>query len=183
MHQDVSATLSEREVRMYRGSFALIIFAEAVAFVTVFASRFLYTGTDTPLELGVLSLAIAAVLWAGWFLARGGLSALRRGELGRSAAAQGWGALLAWVAVLLLIVDLRTVGLAPSGLFASHYYLAEAMHLLHALAGALALTALWSKTRRNGLAAGNAWVLEAGVLFWGFVAWVWIAFLLVFFVI
>lgn len=176
--------LSDDERRMYRGGIWLLILAEAMAFASVFSTRFLLAGMETPLHAGN---AIGVVITAALVLSviPAGL-ALRRIASGDNAgmARQLWlVALLGAVALAAIVFDWTNMAVSAASAFGENYVLSTGYHAVHILIGVVWLGAAAVAGRRGAYTQGNHWVIEGGVLFWYFVVAMWIALYLIFFVI
>lgn len=174
--------LSPREIRRFRGSFALLLLAEAMIFVTVFSVRFVFAGRTVPADLDwtwALGVTVALILSAfpAWRAERLVRSDRPKRAHGWLLAALGLGA----VALALIAVDWATLSVSPQGRFGGPYLLATVYHALHIVAGLVALLALAGSSRRGRFSAANPWSLEAGVWFWTFVIGSWLALFAVFF--
>lgn len=174
--------LDARRLRMYRGGFWLVIVAESIGFLTLFAVRFLVAGTGHPAELNLpLGTLITLVFAASAVAAAGGLRAIAandaRAMIGRLGTALGLGL----GALVLVVADWATSSLAPASRFGGAYLATTLFHAIHIAVGLLFLAALWSSGRRGRFSAGNHWLVEAGVRFWLFVAAAWLALYVVFF--
>ncbi len=174
--------ISDRQLRMFRGTFGLLLLAEAMIFVTVFGLRFGFAGrvvpdgVNWPFGIGI-SIALAASWWPWW-------SALRTARAGRSRAAAtllltifGLGA----VALVLIVVDWSTLEIWPASRFGGAYLLATGYHALHIVIGMVSASALAVSARRGRFSPANYWVVEAGVWLRWFVIASWFALFVVFY--
>lgn len=168
---------------MYVGAFCLFIFAEATIFVTVFAVRFLYAGTDrspalnTPRGL-VLTALFVASLPSSWVA----LHAIRRNRRALAMGALGATFVLGLIALIGIWVDWRTLKLPAGSRFGETYYLTTGIHAFHIVLGLLFLAALGSSLGRGNFTAEEHWPATVGVLFWWFVALMWVALFVIYFV-
>jgi len=176
--------LSPRELRRFRGTFGLLLLAEAMIFVTVFSARFVFVGVGVASELNWTSGILVSVLLAisGWPV----WSAVRLSSSAEPRRAYAW--LLATfalgaIALGLIVADWVSLPVSPSSRFGGVYLLATIYHALHIVAGLIALVALASSARRGRFSSANAWSVEAGAWFWSFVIVSWLALFVVFFLV
>ena len=184
MHQGAVNTyerLSRRQLNTFRGTFGLLLVAEAMIFVTVFSTRFVFAGRGVPAGFdATLGLAVTGLflvsLWPVW-------SAVRAIAAGRQAAMTRWLAVSWWLGLVafgLVVADWATLAVPATERFGGAYLLATIYHALHIVAGLIALLALWASGRRDRFSSDNHWVVEAGALLWTFVAASYLALVLVF---
>lgn len=185
MHAGVVNTMeriSDRQLRMFRGTFGLLLLAEAMVFVTVFGLRFVFAGRVVPDGVNwTLGIGITVLLAISWWPAS---SALRAARSGRSREAAPW--LLATfglgtAALALIVVDWATIGVPPASRFGGTYLLGTGYHALHIVAGLVTALALAVSARRGRFSSENYWVVEAGVWLWWFVIASWLALFVVFY--
>lgn len=167
--------------RMLVGSFYLFILAEALIFVTLFATRFLLAQTTLPSTLNQgLGIAITAILVLSLvpvWMARG---AAQRGEspAGPLWITAGAGAL----ALLAIVYDWVTLDLDVGSRYGENYVLSTGYHALHILLGVIALMVVAGTAQRRDLTPEKMWIFDAAVIFWSFIAASWVALYIVFFV-
>lgn len=174
--------LSASELRRFRGTFGLVLLAEAMIFVTVFSARFVFVGTGAATDLnwtsGVLVTALLAIsAWPAWM-------AVRLSRSSQPTQATGWlvaTLALGSAALALIVADWATLQVSPSSRFGGVYLLATIYHAIHIVAGVIALLALASSARRGRFSSANSWSVEAGAWFWSFVIGSWVALFVVFF--
>lgn len=176
--------LSERDRRMYRGGICLVIFAEAMIFVTLFSTRFLLAGRGGPLDpgdpigLGILAL-LAASLVPAWL----SLAAIRSGDAGAMSRHLALASLLGAVVLAVIVYDWATLSFAPGSRFGENYIVSTGYHAAHIVIGIVWLAAAAVAGRRGAYSRGNHWVVEGGVLFWAFVVAMWAGLYVIFFVV
>jgi heme/copper-type cytochrome/quinol oxidase subunit 3 len=177
-------TLSDDERRMYRGGIWLLILAEAMAFASVFSTRFLLDGMKTPLHAGnTIGVVITAALILSVIPASVALRRIGSGD-NVGMARQLWlVALLGAVALAAILFDWTNLAFLAGSVFGENYVLSTGYHALHILIGVVWLAAAAVAGRRGVYTQGNHWVVEGGVLFWYFVVAMWIALYLIFFVV
>jgi len=180
MNHSQAAALNPAELRMYRGTFWLLIVAELLIFVTLFASRFLYTGLER-VGLSLLVLGITVLFLASAFFVRRAVRAIAQGQAAVMTANLGLTSLLGLLALLGIFYDGASIGLPVGTALGGFYYVTEGVHALHVLIGLTALAALRSSGQRGRFSPQNYWVVEAGALFWYFVVVVWLGFVVVFY--
>lgn len=174
--------LDERQLRMYRGAFWLVILSETFVFVALFAIRFLLAGAGHPAELnGLLGALVSAVFLGSLAPAVLAQRAIASGDAERMSRALAVAFGLGLLALGLIVLDWATLPIPATSRFGSAYIATTGIHALHIVIGLLFLAALWSSGRRGRFTPGNHWLVEAGVRFWGFVAAAWIALYAVFF--
>ncbi|MBA3877697.1 MAG: hypothetical protein C0498_12375, partial [Anaerolinea sp.] len=174
--------LDARHLRMYRGSFLLVIFAESLGFLTLFSVRFVLAGAGHPAELNVgLGGAITVLLGGSAGAAVRGLRAIQRGETRTMTTGLGSAFGLGLAALVLIAADWATSTIAPASRFGGIYLATVGFHAIHIVVGLLFLAALWSSGRRGRFDAANHWLVEAGVRFWLFVVAAWLAVYVVFY--
>lgn len=172
--------LSDRQRRMYRGSFFLFIIAETMIFVTLFSTRFLmaYSGhPDTVNQMnGIIVTALLVVsLWPMF-------SALSRARKGENAGNRLWlTALLGAIAIAFVVYDWATLGFSVGSRYGETYVLSTAYHAVHIALGVVGLAAVGSLARQGNYSAENHWPVEAGAIFWGFVVLTWVLLYVIFF--
>ncbi len=162
--------LTARQIRMYWGSFWLIILSESMIFVTVFAVRFLMAfGNVSPDANRLVGGLITLVFVASVVPARSAVRAIRSGHNDTAARSLLTTAFMGLLAFAGVIADLVTVHLDPSSRYGESYFLATGYHALHIFIGLLVLFALASSARRARFNVNNYWSVEAGAVFWYFV--------------
>lgn len=185
MHAGVVNTMervSDRQLRMFRGTFGLLLLSEAMIFVTVFGLRFVFAGRVVPAGVNwAVGIGITALLAISWWPAR---AALRAARSDRSREAAPW--LLATfglglLALALIVLDWSTIAVPPASRFGGAYLLGTGYHALHIVAGLVATLALAVSARRGRFSSQNYWVVEAGVWLWWFVIASWLALFVVFY--
>ncbi len=176
--------LSRRERRMYLGAFSLILFAESLIFVTLFAVRFLYAGTSRAPELNyplgiVLTVVFLASLAPVWQAER----AIAQGHAETMVNRLGVTFLLGLVALVGIFYDWRTIALDPGSRYGENYFVITGVHAFHIVLGLLFLAALWSSGRRGRFTPQNYWLVTAGAWFWYLVVAAWVGLFVVLFVV
>ncbi len=181
-HALAQPALSRRKLHAYRLGLGLLLFAEAMVFLTLFTIRFLLAGTGHPAALDQwLGLALTGLMWASIFPARDALEAARRGE-SRRAAGSLLLTLLAGLLVLALVgIEWATIDLSAGSRFGGIFLTASAFHAVHMLAAVLVLAGLAIQALRGRFTPGSHFAVEAGVLFWLFMVGVWVALWTVFY--
>lgn len=174
--------LGAHRLRMYRGSFLLVILAESLGFLTLFSVRFLLAGLGRPAELsGVLGLLITLALAGSAVPAVWALRAIRAGDreamVFRLGVALGLGLAASW----LVVADLSSTTIAPASRFGGIYFATVGFHAIHIIVGLIFLAALRSSGRRGRFSPANHWLVEAGVRFWLFVVVAWFAVYVIFY--
>lgn len=174
--------IAPRELLTYRGSFALLILAEAMVFVTVFALRFVLVGNTPGAALSLwLGIALTAIFLVSAFPAFQALRAIRDGRQEAMVRYLGIALVLGLLALVIIVLDWATLDIPFSDPFGSAYLLATLYHVIHIVAGLVTFLALRSSGRRGRFSPANHWVVEAGVLLWMFVIVTWLALFVVFY--
>ncbi|MFP5343970.1 MAG: heme-copper oxidase subunit III [Candidatus Limnocylindria bacterium] len=179
---DLDTPLDAHRLRMYRGSFLLVILTESLGFLTLFSVRFLLAGLGRPAELnGVLGIMITLAFAGSAVPAVWALRAIRAGDreamVFRLDVALGLGLAAFWF----VVADLSSSTIAPASRFGGIYFATIGFHAIHILVGLVFLAALRSSGRRGRFNAANHWLVEAGVRFWLFVVAAWLAVYIVFY--
>lgn len=176
------APLSDDARRMYRGGIWLVILAETMIFVTLFATRFLLAGRGGPVEftnpigLGI-SLAFIVSLIPAWL-------ALRAISAGAAAVMSRYliiTALLGIAVLVAIVFDWSTLSFPAGSRFGENYVISTGYHAAHIIIAVMWLAAAGVAGSRGAYTRDNHWVVEAGVRFWTFVVVAWIALYFVFF--
>ncbi len=176
--------ISQKELRMFRGSFWLLILAETMTFVTLFSMRFLFSGTSQPAELNyVLGIILTVLFITSVFPFRRAVSAISQGNQQALVSNLMIAFFLGLLALIGIFYDWVTLGLVATDRYGGIYYLTTGFHVLHIVAGLVTLLALWSSARRGRFSPQNYWVVEAGALLWYFVVVTWLALFLIFYLI
>lgn len=177
----MSATdLRPRAQRMFRGSFWLFVFAEAMIFVTLFSTRFLLAGRGHPAALdNSVGLAITGLLVVSLAPLYAGRAQAR---LGSGGAGMLWlTAFLGLVALVLIVRDWTQLPFPLGGRYGENYVLSTFYHALHIGLGLVGLLVVGAQTRRGAYPA-TGWPVGAAATFWSFVVVSWVALYLVFYV-
>ncbi|OOY14429.1 cytochrome c oxidase subunit 3 [Thioclava sp. DLFJ4-1] len=173
--------LSERQRRMYRGSFFLVIIGEAMIFVTLFSTRFLLAGTGHPDTLNTpLGLAVTVLLVISLAPLALGLGRVQKGSSGAS-----WlwlAVLLGLIALALIVYDWSTLQVAVGSRYGENYVMSTGYHALHILLGLIGLAVIAGADGHRAFTAGNHWQVEAAAMFWTFVVMTWLILYAVFFI-
>lgn len=174
--------IEPRELLTYRGSFALLMLAEAMVFVTAFAARFVLSDAAPAPGLNMwLGIALSVIFLVSAVPAALALRAIRDGRQEAMVGRLGVTFLLGLLALLAIVFDWATLEVPFSDTFGSVYLLATLYHVIHIVAGLVTLLALWFSGRRGRFSPANHWVVEAGVLLWNFVVVTWLALFVVFY--
>lgn len=174
--------LDARHLRMYRGSFLLVIFAESIGFLTLFSVRFVLAGAGHPAELnGVLGVLITLAFVGSAIPAALALRAIRAGDREAMVVRLGVALGLGLTALWFVVADLSSSTIAPASRFGGIYLATLGFHAIHIVVGLVFLAALWSSGRRGRFDAANHWLVEAGVRFWLFVVAAWLAVYVIFY--
>lgn len=175
--------LDAHGLRMYRGSFLLVILAESLGFMTLFSARILLAGLSRAAELNVLSgVLISLAFVASAIPAAMALRSIRAGDVQAMAARLDVALGLGLAALLFVVADLFSSTIVPTSRFGGIYLATIGFHAIHILVGLVFLVALRSSARRGRFTAANHWLVEAGVRFWLFVVAAWLAVYVVFYV-
>lgn len=173
--------LNDRQRRMYRGSFFLVILAEAMIFITLFSTRFLLAGTERPGTVnGTLGLAVTVLLLISLAPLAAGLGRVQRGASGA-----GWiwlSVLLGLCALAVIVYDWSTLALAVGSRYGENYVLSTGYHALHIVLGLIGLSVVAGADGRGSYSKGNHWQVEAAAMFWTFVVLTWLVLYAVFFI-
>jgi cytochrome c oxidase subunit 3 len=175
--------LSDNDRRMYRGGIWLIIFAEAMIFVTLFSTRFLLAGRGGPVEAGDpmgwgISVALVVSLIPAWLALR----AINGGDAAAMSRNLAITALFAVGVLIAIFYDWSTLPFPAGSRFGENYVISSGYHAAHILIAFIWLLAAAVAGSRGAYTRDNHWVVEGGVYFWTFVVAMWIALYLVFFV-
>jgi heme/copper-type cytochrome/quinol oxidase subunit 3 len=168
---------------MYRFGFGLFLLAEAMIFLTLFASRFVLAGLGRPRELSeVAAAALTLLMWLSVVPALGALRAARRGD----AAALVRSLLLTMSLGILLLagaaVEWSQLGAISMGSrFGGVFFTSLGAHAVHTFAGVLVLAGIAASAARGRFTPASHFAVEAGIAFWLFLVGVWIALYAVFY--
>lgn len=174
--------VTDRQLRMYRGGFLLLLISESFVFVTLFAVRFLLAGTERPPQLSIISGGvISAVLAAGAVTATLGVRAVTHDQRSRMTTYLAATALIGLAGGVAIIVDLLLTRLDPASRFGGIFLVTAWIHLAHIGLALLFLVAAWSAGRRGRFGARNFWVPEAAARLWYFVVVTWLGVYVVFY--
>lgn len=176
-HAAGPAALTARQLHMYRFGLGLFLLAEAMIFLTLFASRFALAGLGHPRELS--QVAAAALTLLMWLSAVPALSALRAAQRGDTEALVR--SLLLTMALGILLVAAAAVewsqleGISAGSRFGGIYFTSLAVHALHTFAGVVVLAGLAASAARGRFTPASHFAVEAGVAFWLFMVGAWLA--------
>jgi cytochrome c oxidase subunit 3 len=175
---DVQLPGAERE-RMLRGGFRIFVLSQFIVFFTVFSVRFVLSGTTTNPNANIwvglvetlLVLAAAAAAW-------GCLTAVRRGDLGRTERNSLMASIYGFASVALMLYQWRSLDLPLTDHFAEAYYALTGFWVLYMFVGALLFYAMRVRNRRIPFSTESHWELEAVTTFFSIPVVTWLAILL-----
>lgn len=177
-------SLTDRQLRMYRGGFLIVLISESFVFVTLFAVRFLLAGTERASEVNVFTGGlISAILVAGGVTAHLGVRAARNDDRSHMTAWLAATALLGLAGGSAIVIDLLLTRLDPASRFGGIFVVTTWIHLAHIALALLFLVAASSAARRGRFGARNFWVPEAAARLWYFVVVTWLGVYIVFYLV
>lgn len=183
MAVDVELPRHERE-RMLRGSFRIFVLSQFIVFFTLFAVRFVLSGTSTNPNANVLvGLVETALTLAAGAAAFGCLAAIRQGNRRRSERDSLMASIYGFAAVALVLYQWRSLDLPLTDPFAESFYVLTGFWALYMFVGALLFYALRVRNRRIPFTAENHWEIEAVTTFFAIPVLTWLAILLLVYVV
>lgn len=160
-----------------RSSFGLFLLSESVLFTTAIAVRFLIAREAVGPYSQIMGVVTTLLVVASGLAARRARGQSHRGD-GAKAGGQlklGLGvALAAMAAIVLQWIALHNGGARVGAQIVGVYYVLTGFWLLFAAIGAFLMYAARVRMERIGFGPEAAWSIEAGSLFWEFVAAIWL---------
>lgn len=174
----------ERHRRARLFGLALLVVAESMIFVPLFAIRFLTVGTGQPANLGsVLPVLLTATMVASFVAMYGARRTAQQNRWPSTAAALWTAAVLGLVTAIGAGIGWSDPALNADSSYSGVFYVTTGAHAAHLVLGSAFLAGLAVQARQGRLAGEGRTTLDCAYWFWAFLLVVWVAIDVIFYLV
>lgn len=166
----------ELNLQAVRGTFRIFTASQFVVFVTLFAVRFVLSGTSTDpnANIGIGIVETILVLAGGW-AAMKSLRHIRHGDREGSLRMSLYASYFGFAAFVLMAYQWRALGLSLTDRYGEAYYVVTGFWMLYMFVASVLFWAMRVRDRRIPATAASHWEVEAAATFFQIPLVAWIA--------